>query len=155
MVIILLQELQSSELPGPKIRAGGRPPTMSLLGFRRCSDIITLTFSQSRRHWYMIVLSIIERHRAQSVADSSWRKNREKDATDSRKKRLCYHLQMSCMFVIFPPVEFSRQYFQMLRCGDRPASNQSSCLLCHDQKSWRFCYQPSLAWRLIVPFSPS
>jgi hypothetical protein len=36
----------------------------------------------------MIVLSIIARHRAQSVADSSSRKIREKDATDSRKKRL-------------------------------------------------------------------
>jgi hypothetical protein len=66
-----------------------------LLGFGRCSvqynsDIITLDFSQSRRHWHMIVLSIIARHRALSVADPSSRKILEKDATDSRKKRLGY-----------------------------------------------------------------
>ncbi len=55
-----------------------------------CSDIITPTFSQSRRRWHMILLSIIARHRAQSVADSSSRKIRERDATGSRKKRLGY-----------------------------------------------------------------
>jgi hypothetical protein len=47
-----------------------------------------LTFRQSRRHWHMTLLSSIARHRAQSVADSSSRKVREKDATDSSKKRL-------------------------------------------------------------------
>jgi hypothetical protein len=46
-----------------------------------------LTFSQSHLRWHMIILSIIARHRAQSVADSSSRKIREKDATYSRKKR--------------------------------------------------------------------
>jgi hypothetical protein len=99
-VISLLEELQSSVRPCPRIRAGGWPPTeewpvqsvCKLLGFRRCSDIITLTFSQSRLHWHAIVLSIVARHRAQSVADSSWRKNGKKDATDSRKKILCYWL---------------------------------------------------------------
>jgi hypothetical protein len=61
---------------------------MKLLVFRRCSAIITLTISQSRRHWHMIILSIIAQHRPQSVAGSSSRKNRQKDATRSRKKRL-------------------------------------------------------------------
>ena len=40
--------------------------------------------------WHMIVLSIIARRRAQSVAVSISRKIREKDATGSRKKRLGY-----------------------------------------------------------------
>jgi hypothetical protein len=57
------------------------------------SDIITRTFSQSRRHWHMISLSIIARHRALSVADSSWTQIREKDATDSGKKRLGYAIE--------------------------------------------------------------
>ncbi len=60
---------------------------MLLLGFQRCSDIITRTL---RRHWHMILLSIIARHSTQSVTDSSSRKFREKDATGSRKKCLGY-----------------------------------------------------------------
>jgi hypothetical protein len=61
---------------------------MQLLGFRSFSDIITLTFSQSRRHEHMIVLSIIARHRTQTIADSSSRKIRENYATYSRKKNV-------------------------------------------------------------------
>jgi hypothetical protein len=42
---------------------------------------------KSRLLWHMIALSIIARHRAQSVAGSISRKIREKDATLSREKR--------------------------------------------------------------------
>ena len=90
----LSEELQSSVLPGPRCGpVGGRRLKSGL--FNRyvivgISEAFGVTIKKSRVLWHMIVLSIIARHSAQSVADSSWRKIREKDAADSRKKRLGY-----------------------------------------------------------------
>ncbi len=52
------------------------------------SEAFGVAIKKSHVRWHMIVLSIIARHRAQSVAGSSSRKIRETDATGSREKRL-------------------------------------------------------------------
>jgi hypothetical protein len=54
------------------------------------SEAFGVAIKKSRVRWHMIVLSIIARRRAKSVAVSISRKIREKDATGLRKKRLGY-----------------------------------------------------------------
>jgi hypothetical protein len=86
----LSEELQSSVRPGPRCGpVGGRRLKSGL--FNRyvivgISEAFGVAIKKSHVRWHMIVLSIIALHHAQSVADSSSRKNREKDATGSRKK---------------------------------------------------------------------
>jgi hypothetical protein len=90
----LSEELQSSVLPGPRCGpVGGRRLKSGL--FNRyvivgISEAFGVAINKSRVRWHMIFLSIIARHRAQSVADSSSRKIRENYAADSRKKRFGY-----------------------------------------------------------------
>ncbi len=91
----LSEELQSSVRPGPRCGQVGSRRLKSELFNRYVivgnSEAFGVAIKKSRVRWHMIVLSIIARRRAQSVAVSiSW-KIREKDATGSRKKRLGYN----------------------------------------------------------------
>jgi hypothetical protein len=98
--------VQSSVRPGPRCGPmGGRRLKRGL--FNRyvivgISEAFGVAIKKSRVCWHMIILSIIARCRAQSVAVSISRKIREKDATGSRIKRLGYTLHLascppSCM----------------------------------------------------------
>jgi hypothetical protein len=81
------------------MRAGGRPlfNRYVIVGI---SEAFRVAIKKSRVRWHMIVLSIIARRRAQSVAVSISRKIREKDATCSRKKRLGYLLHTNAVIAI-------------------------------------------------------
>ncbi len=94
----LSEELQSPFRSCLKMWAGGQQLTekcgVEILEIRRRSESITPAMKKSRRHWHMIVPTIIARHRAQSVACLSSNFFRETDTTRLREKCLSYGIML-------------------------------------------------------------